>query len=134
MARHRIRRLALVVGTVFLFTTPGIEALAHEFEAGSTVSISASKKKVRRGKRVTISGTVSSPQSDCVSGREVLISGAGAKTAVTGAGGGFSERFKIRRTTSFVAEIHANIEGVHPHRHLCGGDISNTVTVKARRR
>jgi hypothetical protein len=130
--RHRVRVLALTVGTAFLLTTPGIDAIAHEFDAPSTITLQASKKRVKRGKKVRLFGQVSSPQADCRGGREVAVVGAQSRFTTTDATGAYSVVVRPKKTGSYVATVAGSASGLHPHRHVCGGDISNKVRVRVR--
>jgi len=130
----RLRFLAVALGGVLLLSEPAEIAVAHEFDAASTISLSASKNRVKKKKRVTFSGQVSSPQSDCLGGRQVTLVGNKVKSTTTGANGAWSIRLRPGRTSRWVAMVTGTASGVHPHRHVCGGDISNSVRVRVKRR
>jgi hypothetical protein len=131
----RLRILAVAMGGVLLiWSGPADVALSHEFDAASTISLQASRNRVRKKGRVTFSGRVTSPQADCLAGRQVTIVGFKVKTTTTGADGSYRVRFRPGRTSRWVAFINGTASGVHPHRHVCGGDVSNSVRVKVKRR
>ncbi|MGH2656331.1 MAG: hypothetical protein ACRDIZ_06510 [Actinomycetota bacterium] len=130
----RLRFLALAVAGLLLFIEPAEVAIAHEFDAPSTISLQASKNRVKKRKKVTFSGQVNSPQADCRGGRQVTIVGQKVKSTTTDADGSFRVRIRIGRTSRWVAFVNGTASGVHPHRHVCGGDVSNAVQVKVKRR
>lgn len=130
----RLRFLALAVGGLLLFIEPAEVAIAHEFDAASSVSLQASKNRVKKRKKVTFSGQVNSPQADCRGGRQVVLVGNKVKSTTTAAGGSWSIRLRPGRTSRWVAMVNGTASGVHPHRHVCGGDVSNAVQVRVKRR
>jgi FtsP/CotA-like multicopper oxidase with cupredoxin domain len=130
----RLRILAVALGGVLLLSEPAEVAIAHEFDAASTITLNASKKRVKKRKKVVFSGQVTSPQSDCLAGRQVTLVGLKVKSTTTGANGGFSITVRPGRTSRWVATVNGTASGVHPHRHVCGGDVSNAVRVKVKRR
>ncbi len=130
----RLRILAVALGGVLLmWSGPADVALAHEFDVASTLSLQASKKKVKKGKKVTFSGKVTSSENDCLGGREVAVVGLTVKTTTTAADGSYSVVIRIKKTSSWVATVAGSASGMHPHRHVCGGDISNSVRVRVKK-
>jgi hypothetical protein len=130
----RLRFLAVALGGVLLLSEPAEIAVAHEFDAASTISLKASKNRVKKKKKVTFSGQVTSPQADCLAGRQVTLVGPKVKSTTTGANGGFSITVRPGRTSRWVAMVTGTASGLHPHRHVCGGDVSNAVQVKVKQR
>jgi hypothetical protein len=130
----RLRILAVALGGVLLLSEPAEVAIAHEFDAPSTITLQASKNRVKKKKRVTFSGQVNSPEAECRGGRQVTLVGFKVKSTTTAADGSFSIRLRPGRTSRWVAMVNGTASGIHPHRHVCGGDVSNAVQVKVRRR
>lgn len=130
----RLRILSVALGGVLFFIEPAELALAHEFDVPSSVSLQASKKKVKRGKKVVFSGKVTSAETDCLGGRQITVVGLKVKSTTTGADGSYSVTMRPGRTSRWVAMVTGSASGVHPHRHVCGGDVSNAVQVKVKRR
>ena len=132
---RRLRILAVAMGGVLLMLSgPAEVALSHEFDAASTITLQASKNRVKKKGKVTFSGQVSSPQADCLGGRQVTLVGHKVKSTTTGANGSWSIRLRPGRTSRWVAMVTGEASGLHPHRHVCGGDVSNAVQVKVKRR
>jgi hypothetical protein len=106
-------------------TTPAV------IQAGRAVSLKASKKKVKKGKKVGLRGTLTSPvNASCAAGQSVMLERAkpGRTTfapfasATTDAGGAFSTKVKAKKTAVYMAHVDATSQ--------CGGSDSNTVKVK----
>jgi hypothetical protein len=130
----RLRILAVALGGVLFFIEPAEVAIAHEFDVSSSLSLQASKKRVKRGKKVVFSGKVTSAETDCLGGRQVTLVGLKVKSTTTGADGSFSVSLRPGKTSRWVAMVTGTASGLHPHRHVCGGDVSNAVQVKVKRR
>ncbi|MGH2674910.1 MAG: hypothetical protein ACRDKA_09380 [Actinomycetota bacterium] len=134
MARP-LRMLAVALSGVLVLTMGGIDSVvAHEFDAASTISLKASKKNVKKKGRVTFSGQVNSAEADCLGGRQVTLVGRKVKSTTTDPNGTFKIRVRPGRTSRWVAMVTGTASGVHPHRHVCGGDVSNAVNVKVKRK
>ena len=130
----RLRILAVALGGVLLLSEPAEVAIAHEFDVSSILTLRASKKRVKKRQRVVFSGKVISAQPDCLGGREVVLVGHKVKSTLTNADGSWRVRIRPGRTSRWVALTHGTASGLHPHRHVCGGDVSNAVQVKVKRR
>ena len=100
-------------------------------QAGRSISLGASKKKVKRGKKVGLRGTLTSPvDPSCAAGQNVTLERAkpGSKAfapfagAITDGVGAFSRKVKVKKTFVYMAHVDAT--------NQCGGSDSNTVKVK----
>jgi FG-GAP repeat len=100
-------------------------------QAGRGISLGASKRKVKRGKKVGLRGTLTSPVDvSCVAGQSVTLERAKPGStafapfagAITDAGGAFSRKVKVKKTFLYMAHVDAT--------NQCGGSDSNTVKVK----
>jgi FG-GAP repeat len=125
-------------GRVYIFrsnnnpSTPGGGAVVL---AGRSVTLDASSKKVKKGKKFTLSGSVSSQVApgSCQGGQTVTLersksSSTGFKpfdTATTDSGGAFSLKVKGKRTFLYMAHLDPT--------SACGGADSNTKKVKVRK-
>jgi 6-phosphogluconolactonase (cycloisomerase 2 family) len=101
--------------------------------AARTITLAASKKKVRKGKKVTLSGSVSSaPQ--CTGGQAIVIERmpkgkkefSAVVQATSAASGAFSAKAKVKKTTQFRATA--------PATSACAAAESATAKVKAKRK
>jgi hypothetical protein len=127
----RLRILTMALGGVLLLTTEGLDlAVAHQFDAGSEITLRASRRRVRPRRRVVLSGKVNSAQPECFQNREVILFGKRPKKTRTSNNGSYKFVIRPRRTRSYVTGVVAEIFGAHPHRHACGGDTSNKVKVR----
>ena len=95
----------------------------------------ASKSKVKKGKKVGLGGTMTSPvDGSCTGGQNVTIERAKPGStafapfagATTDGNGGFSLKVKAKKTFTYMAHVDATSK--------CGGSDSNTVKVKVARR
>ena len=84
--------------------------------ASRTVTLSASKKKVKKGKKVTLSGDIASADiAGCEAGQSVTLQRKGAKdknfktraTLTTDGSGGFVSKQKLKKTAQFRATVAA---------------------------
>jgi hypothetical protein len=111
-------------------------AVAHNFQATSTVSISRSPTGVvRKGTRVRFFGRVQSSQAFCKRGRRVNLYRYGhgvVASDVTSRKGYYSMYYRVPRTSRFSAIAKAKYQGVHPHRHVCYSASSRTIKVPTR--
>jgi hypothetical protein len=102
---------------------------------GRNVSLDANKNKVKKGKKVTLSGRIVelSRQGECQSAQAVELQGKRPKaTAFTtvqqlqsDAGGNFSTRRKVKKTFEYRAQV--------PETATCLGQASNTEKVKVKK-
>ena len=109
--------------------------------SGTTVTtIKASRKVVMKGKRVRISGTVSSLVLECQSltsalnevGKVQIKRGSKVSTVNLNTGT-YRKGFKLRRSTTFQATFLGASFGVHPNDVSCTGSTSGKVRVRVKR-
>jgi hypothetical protein len=100
-------------------------------QAGRAISLGASKNKVKKGKKVGLRGTVTSPvDATCAAGQSVALERAKPgstgfapfASATTDGSGGFSAKVKVKKTFVYMAHVDATSK--------CGGSDSNAVKVK----
>jgi len=109
--------------------------------SGTTITtIKASRKVVKKGRRVRISGTVNSGVLECQSlssataGVGKVQIKAGAKTYTVSLNTGtYKKGIKLRRSTTFQATFLGAAFGVHPNDVSCTGSTSGKVRVRAKR-
>jgi hypothetical protein len=124
-------------GRVYIFrsnNTPAAPPAAQtpaDVQAGRGISLGASKNKVKKGKKVGLGGTMTSPvDGSCAAGQNVTIERAKPGStafapfagATTDGNGGFSLKVKAKKTFTYMAHVDATSK--------CGGSDSNTVKVK----
>jgi hypothetical protein len=114
-------------GRVYLFTSGDV--------ATPTIDLSASKKKVRKGKKVKLSGSVDAagnPEA-CEDGASVKLQrrkqGGGFKrfaTATAGADGDYARQIKPKKTREYRASVDASAQ--------CAAAASNVVKVRVKKK
>lgn len=125
-------------GRVYIFrsnNTPPPSGPTAVTQAGRAITLSASKNKVPKGKKFSLSGVLSSQvdPGSCQGGQTVALQRAKPgstafstfASVTTDAGGGFSLKVKAKRT--FVYQAHVDPTST------CGGSNSNTAKVKLRK-
>ena len=102
-------------------------------KAARTLQLDASKRKVPKGKKVTLRGAMASANPACAANQEVSLErkrkGGPFKdfaTATSAGDGSFSLKTPVRKTTTYRAELAENA--------ACLGDLSNTEKVRAKKR
>ena len=105
-------------------------------QAGRSITLAANKNKVKKGKKVRLSGNLSSPvnPSGCQAGQAVKLErkkpGAGGfspfATATTDVSGAFGLKVKAKRTFTYMAHVDPTT--------TCGGSDSNTAKVKVQKK
>jgi hypothetical protein len=103
---------------------------------GRTLTLDANKNKVKKGKKVTLSGQVNEivRQGPCESGQTVQLQRKRPKATTfttvqelqTDAGGSFSRKRKVKKTFEYRAQL--------PETATCAGQTSNTEKVKVKKK
>ena len=118
-------------GRVYIFRSNNTPVTPAVVQAGRGISLGASKRKVKRGKKVGLRGTLTSPvDASCAAGQSVTLERAKPGStafapfagAITDGGGAFSRKVKVKKTFVYMAHVDAT--------NQCGGSDSNTVKVK----
>jgi hypothetical protein len=118
-------------GRVYIFRSNNTPVTPAVVQAGRGISLRASKSKVKKGKKVGLRGTLTSPaDASCAAGQNVTLERAkpGSRAfapfagAITDGGGAFSRKVKVKKTFVYMAHVDAT--------NQCGGSDSNTVKVK----
>jgi Ca2+-binding RTX toxin-like protein len=127
----------MLVSAGLLLALGGVlPASAHEFEAESEVTINASTRTVPAGGSVTFFGEVTSTVPECEPNRLVHLirtepdpaTEVGSDT--TNANGEWSVTIQVLQDSRYRARVDPKFEGVHPHRHVCKGDGSGSVSIR----
>jgi len=124
-------------GRVYIFrsnntsTPPPPPQQPAEVQAGRAISLGASESKVKKGRKVSLRGTLSSPvNASCAADQTVTLERAKPGTtafapfasATSDGGGAFSLKVKVKKTFLYMAHVDAT--------NQCGGADSNAVKVK----
>jgi len=128
-------------GRVYIFRSnntaapPPADQTPAVVQAGRSITLDASKNKVKRGKKVGLRGTLTSPvNAPCAAGQSVTLKRANPgstgfatfASATTDGGGAFSVEVKAKKT--FVYRAHVDPTAT------CGGSDSNAEKVKVRKK
>jgi hypothetical protein len=105
-------------------------------QAGRTITLDANKNKVKKGKKVTLSGQVNEivRQGPCESGQTVQLQRKKPSQATfatieqvqTTATGNFSAKEKVKKTYEYRAQV--------PETAVCNSQVSNTEKVKVKKK
>jgi hypothetical protein len=123
-----------MVFTVFVEPTP--PQPESQPAAGRTITLDANKNKVKKGKRVTLTGQLNqlARQEACESGQTVQLQRKKPSQATfttveqlqTDAAGRFSAKEKVKKTSEYRAQVAGSA--------TCGAGLSNTEKVKVKKK
>jgi hypothetical protein len=128
--------MAVAVGGTILMAGFSLPAVAHQFEASTTLSMQRRPRgAVNPGTVVRFFGRLQSARARCERGKLIELVRVGRGVVgrdITDRDGDYVIRKAIRRTGDFYTRFPGTAGGTHPHRHICFGSRSVIRHVRVR--